>query len=283
MRHSQAQPPQRQQESQELASCVIGPPRESYIVDRRWQIPTERDLSFLKQESERAVASLHEGRPIIIGTYPTAVYREVAPLESFQNSRGTSKGLVAVATRCNNGQEQSLLGLPTFTLVYFPSPSDAATYCHAGAYSYRAGPADLYPGSVGTLELVFDQASGIAQITQLQSSAKIAHPSVSSLLKQPGESLCTRYQRWPSRLLELAFQHTRRMGISQIAVGPVPDTTLPLSSSVRNHSMICQKAAACGYILSKDRAILHDAARSSRQEGVCRATPATCASAPQTS
>lgn len=208
------------------------------------------------------MTSLHEGKPFIIGHHPDGVYRQLAPLQTCQSATGASKGLVAVATRYNGGKEQSFLGLPTLTLVYVPTPSDAATYCHAGAYSYRAGPADLYPGSVGTLELVFDPSSGIAQITQLQSSAKIAHPSVSALLKQPGDSLCTRYQRWPSRLLELAFQHTRRMGISQIAVGPVPDTALPLSSFVRNHSMICKKAEACGYTLSKDRAILDDAANS---------------------
>ncbi len=262
MRHTQAPPPQLPQEAHELASFVIGPARESYVVDRRWQIPAEREISFLKEEAERAVTSLHEGRPFIIGHHPNGVYREVALLETCQSATGASKGLVAVATRYNGDKEQSFLGLPTLTLVYFPTPSDAATYCHAGAYSYRAGPADLYPGSVGTLELVFDHSSGLAQITQLQSSAKIAHPSVSALLKQPGESLCTRYQRWPSRLLELAFQHTRRMGISQIAVGAAPDTKLPLSSSVRNHSMICKKAVACGYTLSKDRAILHDAANS---------------------
>lgn len=239
-------------------SCVIGPPREAYIVDRRWQTPADRELWFLKEEANRSVTSLHEGRPFIIGHYPHGIYREVAPLESLHNSRGASKGLVAVATRYNNGQEQSFLGLPTLTLVYFPSPSDAATYCHAGAYSYRAGPADLYPGSVGTLELVFDQARGVAQITQLQSSANIAHPSVAQLLKQPGDSLCTRYQKWSSRLLESAFHYTRRMGISQIAVGAVPDTDLPLSSFVRNHSMICKKAEACGYRLSSDRATLTD-------------------------
>jgi len=239
---------------------VIGPPRESYVVDRRWHIPAEREISFLKEEATRAVASLHEGKPFIIGHHPDGVYRQLAPLQTGQSATGGSKGLVAVATRYNAGKEQSFLGLPTLTLVYFPTPSDAATYCHAGAYSYRAGPADLYPGSVGTLELVFDPTSGIAQITQLQSSAKIAHPSVSALLKKPGESLCTRYQRWPSRLLELAFQHSRRMGISQLALGPVPETALPLSSYVRNHSMICKKAESCGYTLSKDRAILHDAA-----------------------
>jgi hypothetical protein len=208
----------------------------------------------------RAVTSLHAGRPFIIGTHPDGVYRHLAPLETCQSATGAPKGLVAVATRYNAGKEQSFLGLPTLTLVYFPMPSDAATYCHAGAYSYRAGPADLYPGSVGTLELVFDLLSGNAQITQLQLSAKINHPSVSALLKEPGNSLCTRYQRWQGRLLELAFQHTRRMGISQIAVGPMPDTALPLSSYVRNHSMICKKAESCGYTLSKDRAILHDAA-----------------------
>ena len=258
MRHDQAPPTQRHENSHELASCVIGPPRESYVVDRRWHIPAEREISFLKVEAERAVTYLHEGKPFIIGNHPDGVYRQVALLETCQSATGAPKGLVAVATRYSSGKEQSLLGLPTLTLVYFPTPADAATYCHAGAYSYRAGPADLYPGSVGTLELVFDPSSGIAQITQLQSSAKIAHPSVSALLKQPGDSLCTRYQRWPSRLLELAFQHTRRMGISQIAVGAAPDTELPLSSSVRNHSMICKKAEACGYTRSKDRAILTD-------------------------
>jgi hypothetical protein len=208
------------------------------------------------------VTSLHEGNPLIIGHHPDGVYRQLAPLQTCQSATGGSKGLVAVATRYSGSKEQSLLGLPTLTLVYFPTPSDATTYCHAGAYSYRAGPADLYPGSVGTLELVFDPSSGIAQITQLQSSAKIAHPSVSALLKQPGDSLCTRYQRWPSRLLELAFQHSRRMGISHIALGPVPNTALPLSSFVRNHSMICKKAGACGYTLSKDRSILTSVATS---------------------
>jgi hypothetical protein len=258
MRHDQAPPTQRHENSHELASCVIGTPREYYIVDRRWQTPAEREISFLKEEAARAVTYLHEGKPFIIGNHPDGVYRQLAPLELCQSATGESKGLVAVATRYNGGKEQSFLGLPTLTLVYFPTPSDAPTYCHAGAYSYRAGPADLYPGSVGTLELVIDHSSGLAQITQLQSSAKIAHPSVSAMLKQPGNSLSTRYQRWPSRLLELAFQHTRRMGISHIAVGPVPDSKLPLSSFVRNHSMICKKAEACSYARSNDRAILTD-------------------------
>ena len=265
MRDRQAPATERCASLRELASCAIGPIREPYIVDRRLQIPAERELSSLKQEAQRTVAALYEGKPCIIGYYPSWVYREVIPLESFQTFTGVPKGLVALATRYNAGQEQSLLGLPTLNLVYFPTPTDAATYCHAGAYSYRAGPADLYPGSVGTLELVFDQASGIAQITQLQSSAKIAHPSVSSLLKQPGNSLCTRYQKWPSRLLDSAFYYTRRMGISQIAVGAVSDTELPLSSFVRNHSMICKKAEARGYKLSSDRAILTDTKNSSDQ------------------
>ena len=119
-----------------------------------------------------------------------------------------SSGARDLFSQRGGGKEQSFLGLPTLTLVYFPTPADAATYCHAGAYSYRAGPANLYPGSVGTLELIIDHSSGLAHITQLQSSAKIAHLSVSAMLKQPGNSLSTRYQRWPSRLLELAFQHT---------------------------------------------------------------------------
>ena len=209
----------------------------------------------MRDEVHRAVTALHEGRPVIVGKYPTGVYREIVALESMRDSTGAPKGLLAVATRYNGGKEQTFLGIPTLTLVYLPTPEDAAVYYSAGALSYRAGPADLYPGSVGSLELAHDPMSGIAQ---LQSSAKVSEPAVSDILKKPGDSLCTKYQKWSSRLLERAFAHIRRLGISQIAVGPQPETDLPLSAPVRNLSMIRSKAEACGFTLSADRSLLID-------------------------
>jgi hypothetical protein len=207
---------------------------------------------------EQAVTALHDGRPMLVGQPSNGVYREVLMLELLHDSQGTPKGLLAVATRYNAGKEQAFLGLPTLTLVYFPTPADAATYYRAGSSSYRAGPADLYPGCVGVLQLVHDDVSGIAQIVQLQSSVRVADPSVSELLKEPGNSLCTRYQKWSSRLLERAFEHTRRLGISHIAVAARPETDLPLSAPVRNSGMICRKAETCGFTLSADRSLLLD-------------------------
>jgi hypothetical protein len=58
MRPDQARPTQRHENSHELASCVIGTPREYYIVDRRWQTPAEREISFLKEEVARSRAFL---------------------------------------------------------------------------------------------------------------------------------------------------------------------------------------------------------------------------------
>jgi hypothetical protein len=242
----------------DFASCVLGAPRAPHIMRGDWQTPASRQLPEMRDEIHRAVTALHEGRPVIVGTYQTGVYREIVALESLRDSTGAPKGLLAVATRYNGGKEQTFLGLPTLTLVYLPTPEDAAAYYLAGALSYRAGPADLYPGSVGSLELVHDPMSGIAQITQLQSSAKVSEPAVSDILKKPGNSLCTKYQKWSSRLLERAFEHVRRLGISQIAVGPQSETDLPLSAPVRNLSMIRNKAEACGFTLSSDRSLLID-------------------------
>jgi hypothetical protein len=212
----------------------------------------------MQAEVERAITALQGGTPIITGRYPHGVYREILLLENLQDSHGTPKGVLAVATRHDSGEERPLLGLPTLTLVYFPTPRDATVYYRAASPSYRAGPADLYPGSVGALELVSDPDTGIAQIVQLQSSVKVADPSVSKLLKTPGSSLCTRYQKWSSRLLEHAFDHVRRLGISQIAVSSLPETDLPLSAPVRNIAMICRKAQTCGFTLSQDKSVLID-------------------------
>ena len=215
-------------------------------------------MPSMQTEVEQTVAALHNGSTVMIGRYPDSIYREIVVLERLHDSLGTPKGLLAIATRYNAGKEEPFLGLPTLTLIYFPTPSDAATYYRAGAASYMAGPADLYPGSVGVLQLVHDPVSGIAQIVQLQSSVKVADPVVSKLLKQPGNSLCTRYQKWSSRLLDSAFEHTRRLGISQIAVAPLSDTPLPLSAPVRNFAMIRDKAETCGFQLSADRSLLID-------------------------
>jgi hypothetical protein len=244
--------------TQDFASCLLGLSRSPHIMPRDWHTPESRAVPAMHEEVHRAVTALHEGRRVIVGIYPTGVYREIVVLESLRDSTGAPKGLLAVATRYNGGKEQTFLGLPTLTLVYLPTPEDAAVYYLAGALSYRAGPADLYPGSVGSLELVHDPMCGIAQITQLQSSAKISEPAVSDILKRPGNSLCTKYQKWSSRLLERAFEHVRRLGISQIAVGPQSETDLPLSAPVRNVSMIRNKAEACGFTLSSDRSMLID-------------------------
>jgi len=242
----------------DFASHPLGVPRVPHIMPSDWQTPESRERPAMRDDVHRAVTALHEGRRVIVGTYPTGVYREIVALESLRDSTGAPKGLLAAATRYNGGREQTFIGLPTLTLIYLPTPEDAVVYYRAGALSYRAGPADLYPGSVGSLELVHDPMSGIAQITQLQSSAKVSEPAVSELLKKPGNSLCTKYQKWSSRLLERAFEHVRRLGISQIAVGPQPETELPLSAPVRNLSMIRHKAEACGFSLSADRSLLID-------------------------
>ena len=256
--HPRTSPSVAASETEEFGSCPLGIPRTPHIMPGDWQTPESRERPAMRDEVHRAVTALHEGRPVIVGKYPTGVYREIVALESMRDSTGAPKGLLAVATRYNGGKEQTFLGIPTLTLVYLPTPEDAAVYYSAGALSYRAGPADLYPGSVGSLELVHDPMSGIAQITQLQSSAKVSEPAVSDILKKPGNSLCTKYQKWSSRLLERAFAHTRRLGISQIAVGPQPETDLPLSAPVRNISMIRNKAEACGFTLSADRSLLID-------------------------
>ena len=242
----------------DLTSRTIGALRTPYVLGSDFQTPESRSLPSMQEEIRQSVIALHEGRPMIVGRYPTGVYREISMLESLHDSTGSPKGLIAVATRYNAGKEQSFLGIPTFTLVYLPTPEDSVTYYRAGVFSYRAGPADLYPGSVGALELVHDPINQIAQITQLQSSAKVSDPTVAALLKEPGSSLCTRYQKWPSRLLERAFDHVRRLGIARIAVAALPDTSLPLSAPVRNFGMICHKAEACGFTLSADRSLLID-------------------------
>lgn len=215
-------------DTNEFGSCALGVPRPPHIMPGGWNTFESRELPAMQNEILRAVTALFEGRPVLVGKYPSGVYREIVALEPIRYSTGASKGLVAVATRYSGDKEQTFLGIPTLTLVYFPTPEDAVPYYRASALSYRAGPADLYPGSVGSLVLVHDPMSDISQITQLQSSAKISDPTVSDILKKPGNSLCRKYQKWPSRLLERAFEHVRRLGISQIAVGPQPETDLPL-------------------------------------------------------
>ena len=241
-----------------LASWSLGKERSPYIISGEWYTPESRESPSMQAEVERAITALQGGQPIITGRYPDGVYREILLLEELRDSRTTPKGLLAVATRYDGGAQRSFLGFPTLTLVYFPTPRDATVYYRAASSSYRAGPGDLYPGSVGALELVRDPDTGIAQIVQLQSSVKIADPSVSKLLKTPGSSLCTRYQKWSSRLLEHAFDHVRRLGISQIAVSSLPETDLPLSAPVRNIAMICRKAQTCGFTLSQDKSVLID-------------------------
>jgi len=255
--HSPTQPPT-SSESESQAWSALERPRHAHILEGADHTPEYRALPSAQAEVALAVSALHEGRPVIVGRYPQGVYRELVTLECLQDSRGTSKGAIALATRYSGAEKQSLLGFPTLTWVYFPTPTDAIVYYQAGASSYRAGPSDLYPGSVGALELVHDPVSGIAQIVQLQSSVRIANTAVSALLKQPGSSLCTRYQKWSSRLLEHAFDYTRQLGISDIAVAAKPETALPLSAPVRNISMICRKAATCGFTLSGDKSLLRD-------------------------
>lgn len=222
---------------------------------------SDRHDPKIQGEVAAAIASLSEGRPVCFGKYPEGVYRRMMPLQNSADlgkSRGPERGIIALAVRYEGEGEAPFLKIPTFTLVYFPQPKHVPHYFQAGEHSYRAGPSDLYPGSIGVLQLVYDFESSCAQVVQLQSSVKLSVPSVAELLKEPGNSLCTRYQKWSSRLLDEGFGFVRRLGIRNISVGDLAESNFPLTTAVRNHQMITKKATASGFVLTPDKRMLVD-------------------------
>ncbi len=106
-----------------------------------------------------------------------------------------------------------------FTLVFFPRPEDAGIYYMAGRHSRWGGPADTYPGSVGTLGFKVDLKEGVGTLLHLQSSVKYSLDRVwNQLKKSENGNLSERYSNWQSGLLRVAVNYFQRCGISDFRV-----------------------------------------------------------------
>lgn len=194
-----------------------------------------------------ALDDLRSGIPLYFGRYPEGIHRRLRVVTDLGN-----KGSIANAVRYNGESEEHFLGLPTYTLVLFPAAEDISRYFEAGAFSFRGGPSDLYPGSVGALEIVYDQNKSISQIVMLQSSVNLNHPRARAIVRLPESDLGNKYFGWMDRLLLESFSFVSRIGIGRIAVADINDPRFPLSTFVRNRAIIQKKALQCGFKLSRD-------------------------------
>lgn len=204
-----------------------------------------------------ALAALGEGIPLYLGNYPEGVHRRLVLVKNLG-----ARGPIAQATRYNKDLESPSLGLPTLTLLFFPAGKDVARYLEAGAISYRDGPSDLYPGSVGIVEMVYDVTRNIAQITTVQSSVDHRKNAVQTILQQEGRNLGKKYLGWADRLVAESLAFARRVQIGRISIGmmpsidddpsfaDIPDGLFPLTTKLSNHSIVEKKAAQLGLTLS---------------------------------
>lgn len=227
--------------------------------------PFERTNPQTQSKLVAALTALGEGIPLHFGNYPDGVHRRLALVRNLGK-----KGLIAQATRYNKEIESSFLGLPSRTLIFFPTASDAACYLEAGALSYRDGPSDLYPGSVGIVEMLYDVSLNMAQITTVQSSVDHRKSAVQTMLQREGRNLGKKYLGWADRLVAESLAFARRAHISRISIGriphagedssfaTIPEDAFPLTTRPRNHAIVTKKAAQLGFTLSHKGHLLED-------------------------
>ena len=198
-----------------------------------------------------ALDVLRSGVPLYVGRYPEGIHRRLNLITDLGN-----KGMIAHAVRYNGDVEEPFVGLPTYTLAFFPAAQDAPRYFEAGAFSFRGGPSDLYPGSVGALEILYDPHKAVAQIVLLQSSVNYNHPHAQTIIRSPHSDLGNKYFGWMDRLILEGFSFLRRIGITKVSIADNDDPRFPLTTSVRNRGVIEKKALQCGCKLSRDRRAL---------------------------
>ena len=99
------------------------------------------------------------------------------------------------------------------SFVFFPEPADSEFYYLAGRHSVSFGPADSYPGSVGTT--CYQQSKKQIQISELQSSVNHNKCIVQSDLDQnyKGQNLKKKYAHWQDELLSCVFDIANRSNL----------------------------------------------------------------------
>jgi hypothetical protein len=214
--------------------------------------------SVVARDLELAVKRMQAGHPVFWGDFPEGVHRRLSPVGNIVGKADRDEGVLCESVRYQGTQQKNILSFPVFSLVYYPAAADVLAYFKAGAFSRFSGPSEMFPGSVGMLQMVYEPAAKVAQIVALQSSVVHSDSRVEAILHEVGNDRPNRYFRWRYHLLDHAFAFTREQGISRIAIGDSHLADFPLTRMTPNHKIIVEKALKNDFKLSSDKRHLID-------------------------
>lgn len=134
-------------------------------------------------------------------------------LHALERVREAGRGLIA---RAEERELKTRMFPDSFHLVYYPRPEHARQLAENQAYLVEHGPAEAFPGSVGSMHAVFGQ--GRLKILTLQGSFRQKKPELP-------RALATKYGGWRQHLLHEAFEFAKRVGMEEVELWvPTPAT-----------------------------------------------------------
>lgn len=183
-----------------------------------------RDIAQTKQEYRRAVAQFHGKVSLLAANLWRAGHDGEGKVEVVNtgNTSGGKPWLIAKRTEGGNAA----------TIALYPAREHANAFAATLPEVRYGGPAELFPGAVGTLRYQVDLAKKTMTISYMQGNFKTGVIRGTFGKKADGakrprwefgnhefvpRSLATAYGGWQKRLLEHAFETAKNEGISEIS------------------------------------------------------------------